>query len=67
MNVKGSFVTSKPSVTLSSAAVEVASQMKVGFGPGLAVGNILGYGDVIVAMAREPGPLWQGCHARPFT
>ena len=66
MNVKGSFVTSKPSVTLSSAAVEVASQMKVGFGPGLAVGNILGYGDVIVAIGQRTGTLVAGLPCSAF-
>ncbi len=66
MNVKGSFVTSKSSVTLSSAAVEVASQMKVGFGPGLAVANILGYGDVIVAIGQRTGTLVAGLPCSAF-
>ncbi len=66
MNVKGSFVTNKSSVTLSSAAVEVASQMKVGFGPGLAVGNILGYGDVIVAIGQRTGTLVAGLPCSAF-
>ena len=66
MSVKGSFVTNKPSVTLSSAAVEVASQMKVGFGPGLAVGNILGYGDVVVAVGQRTGTLVAGLPCSAF-
>ena len=66
MSVKGSFVTNKPSVTLSSAAVEVASQMKVGFGPGLAAGNILGYGDVIVAIGQRTGTLVAGLPCSAF-
>jgi hypothetical protein len=66
MSVKGSFITNKPSVTLSSAAVEVASQMKVGFGPGLAVGNILGYGDVIVAIGQRTGTLVAGLPCSAF-
>lgn len=66
MSVKGSFVTSKPSVTLSSAAVEIASQMKVGFGPGLAVANILGYGDVIVAIGQRTGTLVAGLPCSAF-
>ena len=66
MSVKGSFVTNKPSVTLSSAAVEVASQMKVGFGPGLAVANILGYGDVIVAIGQRTGTLVAGLPCSAF-
>jgi hypothetical protein len=66
MSVKGSFVTNKPSITLSSAAVEVASQMKVGFGPGLAVANILGYGDVIVAIGQRTGTLVAGLPCSAF-
>ncbi len=66
MSVKGSFVTSKSSITLSSAAVEVASQMKVGFGPGLAVANILGYGDVIVAIGQRTGTLVAGLPCSAF-
>ncbi len=66
LKIAGSFVTSKPSVTLSSAAVEVASQMKVGFGPGLAVANILGYGDVIVAIGQRTGTLVAGLPCSAF-
>ncbi len=66
MSVKGSFVTNKSSITLSSAAVEVASQMKVGFGPGLAVANILGYGDVIVAIGQRTGTLVAGLPCSAF-
>jgi hypothetical protein len=66
MQIAGSFITNKPSVTLSSAAVEVASQMKVGFGPGLAVANILGYGDVIVAIGQRTGTLVAGLPCSAF-
>jgi hypothetical protein len=66
MKLAGSFITSKPSVTLSSAAVEVASQMKVGFGPGLALANILGYGDVIVAIGQRTGTLVAGLPCSAF-
>ena len=66
LKIAGSFVTSKPSVTLSSAAVEVASQMKVGFGPGLAVANILGYGDVIVTIGQRTGTLVAGLPCSAF-
>jgi hypothetical protein len=66
MKVVGSFITSKSSVTLSSAAVEVASQMKVGFGPGLQVANILGYGDVIVAIGQRTGTLVAGLPCSAF-
>jgi hypothetical protein len=66
MKVAGSFLTSKPSVTLSSAAVEVASQMKVGFGPALAGANILGYGDVIVAIGQTTGSLVAGLPCSTF-
>lgn len=66
LQIAGSFITSKPSVTLSSAAVEVASQMKVGFGPGLAAANILGYGDVIVAIGQTTGSLVAGLPCSSF-
>ena len=66
MKIAGSFITSKPSMTLSSAAVEVASQMKVGFGPGLQVANILGYGDVIVAIGQRTGTLVAGLPCSAF-
>ena len=66
LQIAGSFVTNKPSVTLSSAAIEVASQMKVGFGPGLAAANILGYGDVIVAIGQRTGTLVAGLPCSAF-
>jgi len=66
LQIAGSFVTNKSSVTLSSAAVEVASQMKVGFGPGLAAANILGYGDVIVAIGQRTGSLVAGLPCSAF-
>jgi hypothetical protein len=66
LQIAGSFVTDKSSVTLSSAAVEVASQMKVGFGPGLAAANILGYGDVIVAIGQRTGSLVAGLPCSAF-
>jgi hypothetical protein len=50
--VKGTFQSGDPSLTLASTAVEVATQMKVGIGPGLSVANILGYGDVITALGQ---------------
>jgi hypothetical protein len=53
--VKGTFITHKGSLTAESAAVEVATQMKVGIGPGLIVANVLGYADVIAALGQETG------------
>jgi hypothetical protein len=64
--ISGSFVTDKTSMTLSSAAVEIATQMKVGFGPGLAAANILGYGDVIVALGQRTGTLVAGLPCSAF-
>ncbi len=64
--IVGNFLTSKPTITLGSAAVEIAAQMKVGFGPGLAVANILGYGDVIVAIGQRTGSLVAGLPCSAF-
>ena len=64
--IVGSFLTSKPTITLGSAAVEIAAQMKVGFGPGIAVANILGYGDVIVAIGQRTGSLVAGLPCSAF-
>jgi len=54
-SVKGKFITGKDSPTAESAALEFATQMKVGIGPGLSVANILGYADVITALGQETG------------
>jgi hypothetical protein len=40
--------------------------MKVGFGPGLAAANILGYGDVIVAIGQRTGSLVAGLPCSAF-
>lgn len=64
--IVGSFLTSKPTITLGSAAIEIAAQMKVGFGPGIAVANILGYGDVIVAIGQRTGSLVAGLPCSAF-
>jgi hypothetical protein len=64
--IVGSFLTSKPTITLGSAAIEIAAQMKVGFGPGIAVANILGYGDVIVALGQRTGSLVAGLPCSAF-
>ena len=64
--IVGNFLTSKPTITLGSAAVEIAAQMKVGFGPGIAVANILGYGDVIVAIGQRTGSLVAGLPCSSF-
>jgi len=64
--IVGNFLTSKPTITLGSAAVEIAAQMKVGFGPGIAVANILGYGDVIVAIGQRTGSLVAGLPCSAF-
>ena len=50
--ISGEFITDKPSITLASSAIEVATQMKVGIGPGLSVANVIGYGDVITALGQ---------------
>ncbi len=50
--ISGEFITDKPSITLASSAIEVATQMKVGIGPGLSVANVIGYGDVIAALGQ---------------
>jgi len=64
--IVGNFLTSKPTITLGSAAIEIAAQMKVGFGPGIAVANILGYGDVIVALGQRTGSLVAGLPCSAF-
>jgi hypothetical protein len=66
LKIAGSFLTNKPSITLASSAVEVAAQMKVGFGPGLPVGNILGYGDVITALGQRTGTAVAGLPCSAF-
>jgi len=59
LSIAGHFLTSLAgeSITLASAAFELASQMKVGFGPGIPAINVLGYGDIIVALGEVTPPL----------
>jgi hypothetical protein len=64
--VKGNFVTNQSSMTLSSAAVEVAAQMKVGIGPGFSFLNVLGYGDIIVALGQRTGAIVAGLPCSAF-
>lgn len=53
----GEFITDKGSPTLASSAVEVATQVKVGLGPGLSVASLLGYADVVTALGQVTGTL----------
>ncbi|HXY44275.1 MAG TPA: hypothetical protein VEH29_08810 [Acidimicrobiales bacterium] len=64
--VAGQFITDKGSPTLSSAAVEVATQVKVGLGPGLSVASLLGYADVITALGQVTGSLVAGLPCSMF-
>ncbi|HEV8065305.1 MAG TPA: hypothetical protein VGP46_10760, partial [Acidimicrobiales bacterium] len=64
--MKGEFLTTKGSPTPLSSALEFATQMKVGIGPGLAIANVLGYADVISALGQETGTTVAGLPCSKF-
>lgn len=58
--VSGTFLDTVRSITLSSAGTEFATQLKLGFGPGIPAANFLGFVAVVAALGQVTPSLVAG-------